>query len=94
MTIGVKTLFLYYLVLTVWLFILMAVDKRKARKNAWRIKEKSLWILAAFGGAIGGTLAMRMFHHKTKHTNFKVGFPLLALFHLLLLCYIGAKFYL
>ena len=32
---------------------------------------------AALGGALGGTLGMRVFHHKTKHKEFRFGFPAL-----------------
>ena len=33
--------------------------------------------LAGIGGALGGTLGMRVFHHKTKHKEFRFGFPAL-----------------
>ena len=34
-------------------------------------------MLAVLGGSLGGCLAMRLFHHKTRHRSFAVGFPLL-----------------
>ena len=37
------------------------------------------------GGAVGGTLGMYQFHHKTKHRSFQIGFPFLAVLQLLLL---------
>ena len=35
--------------------------------------------LGAVGGAFGGLLGMLVFRHKTKHTKFKLGMPLLLL---------------
>ena len=40
--------------------------------------EKTLWLFALLGGAPGGWLGMRTFHHKTRHWYFRYGFPLLA----------------
>jgi uncharacterized membrane protein YsdA (DUF1294 family) len=65
-------------------FILMGEDKRRARKGSYRISEQTLWIFATIGGAIAMTLAMRYFHHKTKHMTFKLGFPILAIIQILL----------
>ena len=58
-------------------FALMGVDKRRARRHRWRISEKALFIAAACFGALGGTLGMHLFHHKTKHWYFRIGFPVL-----------------
>lgn len=58
-------------------FILMGADKRRARKGTRRIPEKTLFLAAFFGG-IGGTAGMFLFHHKTKHWYFRIGFPVLA----------------
>ncbi len=57
---------------------LMGVDKKRAIKHGWRIKEKTLWLVALCGGAIGATAGMHLFQHKTKHLSFKIGFPILA----------------
>lgn len=58
-------------------FALMGIDKRRARRHRWRISEKALFIAAACFGALGGTLGMHLFHHKTKHWYFRIGFPVL-----------------
>ena len=68
----------YVIVLSLILLILMYTDKQKAIKQQWRISEKTLFILAIFGGAIGGVLGMYLFRHKTKHNRFAFGFSLLA----------------
>ena len=59
-------------------------DKRRARKRNYRISEKTLFLTAALGGAAGGAVGMRTFRHKTKHWYFRLGFPALALFWILL----------
>lgn len=58
-------------------FALMGVDKRRARRGKWRVPEKTLFLAAACFGALGGTLGMFFFHHKTKHWIFRLGFPAL-----------------
>ena len=58
-------------------FALMGVDKRRARRGKWRVPEKTLFLAAACFGALGGTLGMFFFHHKTKHWTFRLGFPAL-----------------
>lgn len=58
-------------------FFLMGVDKRRARRSAWRIPERVLFLPAVLGGALGGLAGMRVFHHKTKHRRFAIGFPVL-----------------
>ena len=63
-------------------FVLMGVDKRRARRGRWRIPEKTLFLFPLLGGALGGTLGMRCFRHKTKHWYFRFGFPALALLQL------------
>lgn len=75
----------YIIVLSLILLILMYTDKQKAIKQQWRISEKTLFILAIFGGAIGGVLGMYLFRHKTKHNSFAFGFPLLAAIHVFIL---------
>ena len=58
-------------------FLLMLIDKRKARKNKWRIPEKTLMTVAAIGGSLGSLLGMYTFRHKTQHLKFTIGIPLI-----------------
>ena len=55
----------------------MLVDKFKARKNLWRIPEKTLFLVAALGGSIGSLLGMYLVRHKTQHLTFTLGMPLI-----------------
>lgn len=57
-------------VLSLVAFCLYASDKGRAKKGKWRIPEKVLLGFSFFGGAVGGTLAMFLFRHKTRHWYF------------------------
>ncbi|WP_062355242.1 DUF1294 domain-containing protein [Bacillus kwashiorkori] len=59
-------------------FLIMGIDKNRAIKGNWRISEKTIWLIAIFGGAIGAFIGMNVFHHKTKHIHFKLGLPALS----------------
>ncbi|MCI8304418.1 MAG: DUF1294 domain-containing protein [Lawsonibacter sp.] len=73
---------LYLLAVNLAAFALMGMDKSRARKGNWRIAEKTLFFPAVIGGALGGTLGMKVFRHKTKHWYFRCGFPLLMVLQL------------
>jgi len=64
---------------SVILFFMMGADKRCARRGERRIPEARLFFVAVLGGAPGGWIGMRVFHHKTRHWYFAVGFPLIAI---------------
>lgn len=82
-------LLIYLLGVNIITFILMGVDKRKAKRKAWRIPERTFWSLALIGGALGSMLGMSQFRHKTKHRSFVIGMPLLLLLNIGLLIYFG-----
>ncbi len=67
----------------------MGLDKRAARQGARRIPEKRLFLFAALGGALGGLFGMYLFHHKTRHWYFVLGFWALFLLQCALLVYIS-----
>ena len=66
-------------------FALMGIDKRRARRGAWRVSEKALFLAAACFGGLGGVLGMKVFHHKTRHWYFKIFFPALLVAQIALL---------
>ncbi len=72
-------LLFYLLAVNLITFVLYGVDKRRARRDAWRIPEKTLLLLPLIGGSVGGILGMRLFHHKTKHWYFCYGLPFMLL---------------
>jgi uncharacterized membrane protein YsdA (DUF1294 family) len=57
-------------------------DKRRARKKQWRIPERRLLLLAAFGGSVGLYAGFRLFRHKINHPKFMIGVPLILLLQL------------
>jgi len=73
----IKILIVYLLIVNAIGFVLMLVDKIKAKKNLWRIPEATLFLVAVIGGSIGSILGMYTFRHKTKHIKFIVGMPLI-----------------
>ena len=54
-------------------FFLYGLDKWKAVYGRRRIREMTLLLIAAAGGSAGAFLAMRFFHHKTRHAVFQFG---------------------
>lgn len=83
--IGRRLILGYLLILCLIAFCMMGIDKHRAKKNAYRISEKALFFTALLGGAIGGTIGMWCFHHKTRHWYFRLGFPIIALLQIILL---------
>ena len=83
--IPLKLVLIYIAVLSLITFFAYGIDKHKARKGAWRISEKALLGLGMLGGAAGGLLGMRVFHHKTKHRYFWVINFAALLLHILLI---------
>ena len=73
---------LYLLAANLAAFGLIGADKRRARRGAWRLSEKALFLFPVLGGALGGLLGMLAFHHKTRHWYFRWGFALLLLLQL------------
>ena len=70
-------------------FALMGHDKKRARQGKWRVPEKTLFLVTACFGGLGGVLGMKVFHHKTQHWYFRVFFPVLLIVQIALLA-VGA----
>lgn len=69
----------WLLLMSLVLFFVMGRDKRLAVAHKRRVSEAALFLLALAGGALGGVLGMQVFHHKTKHKSFILGFPIMTL---------------
>ena len=65
-----KLILIYFILITVITFLCFGYDKELARKDKWRIPERTLFLLVLFGGTIGGLGAMHVFRHKIKKTSF------------------------
>ena len=70
-----KYFVLYLLIINAIAFVLMLIDKQKAKKKKWRIKESTLLGVAALGGSVGALAGMYTFRHKTLHPKFTIGIP-------------------
>lgn len=73
-------------------FLLMGYDKKCAKEGARRVPEKTLFLAAGLFGALGGTLGMFLFRHKTKHWYFRVFFPLMLIIQAAVTGYAWARF--
>ena len=78
---------IYLAVINVVTFFMYGIDKWKAKKSRWRIRETALLGLAVLGGSIGAWLGMKVWHHKTQHKKFKYGVPAIIIVQLALIVY-------
>lgn len=83
-----SVLVIYLLLINIVTFFVYGIDKRKAQRNRFRIKEATLLLLALIGGSVGALLGMYAFRHKTKKWYFKFGVPLILLSQIALVIYI------
>lgn len=81
----VAGLFIVVIILNGISFSLMAYDKHCAQAGKWRVPEKVLFLATAFFGGLGGVLGMHLCHHKTRHWQFRVLFPVLLALQIVLL---------
>ena len=86
-----KYFLLYLLLINAGAFVLMLADKQKARKNRWRIPERTLIGSALLGGSLGALLGMYTFRHKTKHLKFTLGVPAILIAQIALAVWIFLK---
>ena len=70
-----KYLPLYLVIINAAAFVLMLIDKQKAKKRKYRIPEATLIGSAILGGSLGAWLGMQVFRHKTRHKKFTLGIP-------------------
>ena len=45
-----RNIIIYFVVINLVGFLIMFTDKQKAKKGAWRIPEKTIFIITALGG--------------------------------------------
>ena len=83
-TIITNIMFFFLIFINVLGFVLMGIDKQKARHKKWRIPEKTLFLAAILGGSIGSILGMQIFRHKTRHTAFVIGMPCILIIQIIL----------
>ncbi len=85
-------LIIYLVMINFVAFLLMGFDKRRARRQAWRIPEKTLFGSALLGGSIGAIAGMQFFRHKTRHLSFQIGMPAILIIQIVLVIFIRMQF--
>ena len=83
-----ETVIYYLIVINIVTFLVYGIDKWKAKKSLWRIRETSLLMLAILGGSIGAWLGMKVWHHKTLHKKFRYGIPAIIIIQLAITGYL------
>lgn len=78
----------YLLFINLLTLVAYWTDKQKAKKNKWRISEKTLLFLTAIGGSVGALIGMFAIRHKTRHIKFLLGVPALFALHVILIYYL------
>lgn len=66
---------------------MMGIDKSRAKRHAWRIPEKTLFLVCIFGGSVGTWAGMYLFRHKTKHWYFVIGMPVILVVHIAMIAF-------
>jgi uncharacterized membrane protein YsdA (DUF1294 family) len=81
-------LLIYLVTLNVVTFVLFCIDKFRAQRGRWRIRESVLLGCSLFGGAVGGLLGMAIAHHKVRKAYFAIGMPLALVLDIAIVAYL------
>lgn len=81
----IQNIIIYLIAINLITFLVMWLDKRKAKKGRWRIPENTLLLFVLLGGGIGGIVGMYTFHHKTQKAKFVIGFPVILICEILII---------
>ena len=79
---------IYLLIINISGFLVMGIDKHKAKMGNRRIPENSLFMFTILGGGVGTIIGMYVFHHKTKKLKFTIGMPLILILEILIFIYL------
>lgn len=89
----IEYILLYLLIINIIGFLIMYIDKRKAKKGKWRIKEWTIMLITLLGGGIGTIAGMYTFRHKTKKLKFTIGLPTILITEIVLAIYLYINFF-
>jgi uncharacterized membrane protein YsdA (DUF1294 family) len=81
----------YFLAINAAAFGALALDKRAAERRAWRVPERRLLTLAAFGGSAGALLGQQLLRHKSRKEPFRTSLRVVAAMHVALLGYVAYR---
>lgn len=88
---NIKNIIIYLLILNLLGFLFMFIDKKRAKKNEWRISESTLFGVALLGGSVGAIIGIYLFRHKTKKMQFIIGMPTILILQIILIIYLITK---
>ena len=87
----IQVLALYLSGINLIAFAVYGLDKHYASKGMWRVRERTLVLMALAGGSIGSLVAMKVFRHKTMKPKFKYGVPFILIAETAALIYLKMK---
>lgn len=82
-----QNIIIYLVVINIIGFLIMYIDKQKAKKGNWRIPEKTIFLVTLLGGGIGTISGMYAFRHKTQKMNFVIGLPVITILEIIAIIY-------
>ena len=83
-----RSIMIWMIMISILTFIVFGLDKQKAVRGKWRIKESTLLLLSLIGGATGGLIGMLLFRHKIRKAKFVIAVPVMFAAQLALLLYL------
>ena len=78
-----QNIIIYLIIINIIGFLVMYIDKQKAKKGKWRIPEKTIFIITVLGGGIGTISGMYAFRHKTQKLHFTIGLPTITILEII-----------
>lgn len=80
----------YFCLISLIAATVTVADKLRAPDPAKRrVPENTLLLLAALGGSVAMYITMVMIRHKTRHSKFMIGIPIIVLFQTVVLLYVS-----
>ena len=83
----IQNIIIYLSIINVIGFIIMGIDKKRAKMMEWRIPEKTFFIITLFGGGVGTIAGMYTFRHKTRKKYFTIGLPVILIIEIICVIY-------
>lgn len=80
-----QNIIIYFIIINLFTFFVMWIDKKRAKKGKWRVPENTLLLLVLLGGGVGGIAGMYLFRHKTQKAKFVIGFPTILICEIILI---------
>lgn len=78
-----QNIIIYLIIINIIGFLVMYIDKQKAKKGKWRIPEKTIFIITVLGGGIGTISGMYAFRHKTQKLHFTICLPTITILEII-----------